>query len=818
MAGTGGGRGGDGRRREVVWVRTSSGARRPFLRGMVTHELVQRGLPFDDAYAVARAVRAAVDDREEIDTGELEAQIERHLDDMVAPERRRGLGAAVRPEPEVAVLDHGDPQPFSRGLLARSLYAAGIDLDRAYRLVGSLQGELRREGVTRLSSDDLGRRVADLLERLAGAEVASRYRLLRSIRRLPRPLVLYLGGASGTGKSTLALDLAPLLRMYRINATDTVRQVMRMVFSPAVLPALHRSSYQLDEEATGGGRPGRPPSRRRVEAAFLEQSVRVLVGVRAVVERSVAENVHVVVEGVHLAPPLVPFADLEGAAYQVMILLTTLDEENHRSRFLARDRALGRRGERHLDHFASIRRIQDLLLARAEAHDVPLLETRERDASLQHAVELVTGLLRRRVPHLAEAAVPSKPPPTLLLFVDGLPDRPVRALGGRTPLEAALTPTLDRLAREGRTGLADPLAPGVTPDTAAGSLAIFGQPPRALARGPVEAIGAGLELGPDDVAFRANLATVDDDGRLVDRRAGRIRDGVEELAAALDGLPLPGGSVDRVTVRVRRGTEHRLALVLSGRGLSSAILGSDPGDGAPPGPPLTPRPLDPRHEPAAKTARVLALFEQEARRVLGDHRVNRERRASGLPVANAVLTRGAGHVHRLLPLELGGLALSAACVSGDRTVLGIAATVGAETITGETMTANLDTDLAAKFAAAAEALGRHDLVVLHLKGADIAAHDRRPDWKVQFVEAIDRHLGELLAAHSSPLRVALASDHATLSEAGHHAADPVPVLAWGPGIEPDATIELSERAAAGGGFGRFPLQLLLARLFEPSGS
>jgi 2,3-bisphosphoglycerate-independent phosphoglycerate mutase len=803
---------GGGRRREV-WVRTSSGARRPFLRGMVTHELVQRGLPFDDAYAVARAVRAAVSGRHEIDTGELAALIERHLDEMVAPERRRGLAAGGPVQPELTVVDHGEPQPFSRGLLARSLFAAGVDLDHAYRLVGSLQGELRREGVTRLEADEVGRRVADLLGRLEGPETASRYRLLRSIRRLPRPLVVYLGGASGTGKSTLALDLAPLLRMYRINATDTVRQVMRMVFSPAVLPALHRSSYELDEEAEG-----RRPSRRRVEAAFLEQAVRVLVGVRAVVERSVAENVHVIVEGVHLVPPLVPFADLEGAAYQVMLLLTTLDEESHRSRFLARDRALGRRGDRYLDNFTSIRRIHDLLLERAEAHDVPLLETRERDASLQHALELVTGLLRRRVPHLAEAeSVPAKPPPALVLFVDGLPDRPVRALGGRTPLAAATTPTLDRLAREGRIGLADPVAPGVTPDTASGSLAIFGQPPRALARGPVEAIGAGLELAADDVALRANLATVDDEGRLVDRRAGRIREGVDELAAALDRLPLPGMPLDRVTVRVRPGTEHRLAVVLSGRGLSSAIAGSDPGDGAPPGPPLVPRPLDPRHEAATKTARVLALFEQEARRVLAEHPVNRDRVARGLPPANSLLTRGAGHVHRLQPPQFAGSMLSAACVSGDRTVLGIAAGVGAETISGETMTANLDTDLAAKFAATTKALERHDLVVLHLKGADIAAHDRRPDWKVGFIEEVDRRLGELLAGHPGPLRVALASDHATLSEAGHHGPDPVAVLLWGPGIAADGAIEFSEQAAAGGGLGRFPLQLLLARLFEPEG-
>ena len=151
----------------------------------------------------------------------------------------------------------------------------------------------------------------------------------------------------------------------------------------------------------------------------------------------------------------------------------------------------------------------------------------------------------------------------------------------------------------------------------------------------------------------------------------------------------------------------------------------------------------------------------------------------------------------------------------DRTVLGLASWLGAETITGEAMTANLDTDLEAKFAAAAEALERHDLVVLHLKGADIAAHDCRPDRKVAYLEAVDRRLGELLATwEGRPLQVAVASDHATLSESGQHSSDPVPVVIWGPGIEPDAVTELTERAVIQGALGRFPLQTLVARLFE----
>ena len=155
------------------------------------------------------------------------------------------------------------------------------------------------------------------------------------------------------------------------------------------------------------------------------------------------------------------------------------------------------------------------------------------------------------------------------------------------PTSNVYTPNLDRLAQEGCSGLADPVAPGVVPDTAAGSLALFGQSPLALKRGPVEALGAGIELSPGDIALRANFATLEN-GLVVDRRAGRIREGAEELAKALDRLPLPGSLADDVELRVRPATEHRVALVLRGEGLSSAILGSDPGDGTPPGPPPIP--------------------------------------------------------------------------------------------------------------------------------------------------------------------------------------------------------------------------------------
>jgi 2,3-bisphosphoglycerate-independent phosphoglycerate mutase len=132
------------------------------------------------------------------------------------------------------------------------------------------------------------------------------------------------------------------------------------------------------------------------------------------------------------------------------------------------------------------------------------------------------------------------------------------------------------------------------------------------------------------------------------------------------------------------------------------------------------------------------------------------------------------------------------------------------------MTANLDTDLESKFAAAAMALRSNDLVIVHIKGADIAAHDQRPDQKAEFLERIDRELAELLSASPGPARIAIASDHATLSESGQHAADPTPVLIWGKGIDPDTVEAFDELAVTAGRLQRFPLQNLLGKLFELS--
>ena len=805
-------------RRKTLYVVSSDGSRRRFLRGMVTHDLVLRGLSFDYAFGLAHSVRDRLANRTEISTTELKQLLLEELEGLYGGDLPAQLREPTRRVSELRVIYQGQSQPFSHGLLARSIQAAGVSLDRAYQLVNDLEQELLAEGVSSLSSADLALRVGDQLERSGGHGTAQRYRAIRRVHRLPRPLVVYVGGASGTGKSTMSLELAPLLRIYRVNATDTIRQVMRMVFTPSILPALHSSSFEAapNDPAVGGLIHSQTDD--RLIETFEEQAARVCVGVRAVVERAIAENMSIVIEGVHLHPALVPFPDLEGSAYQVSLVLGTLNREAHRSRFLARSRTGPRRAERYLENFSSIRLIHDHILNQAELHDRSLVDTSDAELPLIETLRVVTGMLERNFPGSDEAplASPADSPPTLLLVIDGLADRPVRALGTRTPLQAARTPTLDRLAREGQVGLADPITPGVVADTAAGTLALFGQSPMALKRGPVEALGAQMTLSPTDVALRANLATADKSGRVIDRRAGRIRDEAIELVDALNRIRLPKDLAGSLEVKVQAGTEHRLAIVLRGEGLSSAIQGSDPGESAVPGLPLTPRPDDPHDEAAIQTAAALAIFEHEARQVLKRHPVNKTREKNGLLPANIVLTRGAGKIHRLISLEEAGLPLRLTCIGGDRTVLGLANWLGGNVVTDKRMTANLDTDLALKFEKAIEALKSSDLVVLHIKGADIAAHDQRPDLKVEFLERIDGELGRALERIEQPFRVAVASDHATLSESGQHAADSLPILIWGEGIEPDEIKVYDEQAVAGGALQRIPLQTLLGRLFSLS--
>jgi len=363
----------------------------------------------------------------------------------------------------------------------------------------------------------------------------------------------------------------------------------------------------------------------------------------------------------------------------------------------------------------------------------------------------------------------------VLLVVDGLGGYPGPNTG-KSELEVASLPNLDALARESAAGLTTPVLPGVTPGSGPGHMALFGYDPvkYLMGRGVLEAIGIGVDLKDGEIAARGNLCTVDGQGILVDRRAGRIPTAESEpLAKLLDQIEVPD-----VTVSVYPVREHRFVVVFAGEGLGESVTETDPQT-------TGSAPLDPESlsEGSAVTARVARAFIGQARRVLGDREV-----------ANMVLLRG---FSRLPDLPDMGKAykLTPAAIAAYPMYRGLAQLVGMEVLqTGATFDDELDT--------LEQNLGGHDFFFLHYKPADSAGEDGDFDAKVAALEALDARIPRLRALGADTLVVA--GDHSTPAVMGNHSWHPVPLLVHSGLTKGDGVEGFSERQCAAGSLGRLP--------------
>jgi 2,3-bisphosphoglycerate-independent phosphoglycerate mutase len=384
----------------------------------------------------------------------------------------------------------------------------------------------------------------------------------------------------------------------------------------------------------------------------------------------------------------------------------------------------------------------------------------------------------------------------LLLIGDGLGDRPVPELDGRTPLEYAKTPTLDALVREGEAGLMDPIAPGVRGGSDTGHLALLGYDPYQYytGRGPFEAMGIGLPVQRGDISFRCNFATVDENWVVLDRRAGRITEGTEELARALNGM-----RIEDVTCLFKESIAHRAALVLHGPGLGAHVTDIDPhADGERV---WEARPANPDDAESAKTARIVNQFVKRSYEILNEAPVNQRRRAAGLPPANIVLPRGIGVSPHLKPFnEARGV--KSACIVEVGLVKGIGRYLGMDVIDVPGSTASLDTDTEAIGRAVIEANREHSFILCNVKGPDVAGHDGNARGKVAIIEKIDRMVDQILQGTNGELVIAVSGDHSTPVTVGDHSGEPCPILFWGHGVRPDACTAFGERSVLGGGVGR----------------
>lgn len=372
----------------------------------------------------------------------------------------------------------------------------------------------------------------------------------------------------------------------------------------------------------------------------------------------------------------------------------------------------------------------------------------------------------------------------VLCVVDGLGGIPHPDFGGKTELEAAKTPNLDALAQKSTLGLMIPVNYGITPGSGPGHIALFGYDPEELVigRGVLEALGVGMELREGDVAARANFATKNAEGVIVDRRAGRIA--TEECQRLVARLQENIRVVEDVEILLKPGKEHRFVMVLRGSGLGDNLKDTDPQkEGLPP---YEPKGFD---VPSEKTARIVKKFLEQAEVLLKDE-----------PKANAILLRGFSKSPTLekFPERYGVRALAIAIYPMYK---GIARLFGFDT-------PDVEGDLRDEIALLASRWNDYDFFFLHYKDTDKAGEDGDFSRKVERIEYFDTLLPEILKL--SPDVLVITGDHATPSLIRGHSWHPSPVLLYSPyGGVPTGT-RFTERACVTGYLGHFPAKALMS--------
>lgn len=296
----------------------------------------------------------------------------------------------------VTPLPLGEEVPFSKGLMARALVVTGLDPERSYLIARLAERDLAERGVVSLDVDRLGELAADVIGDEEAARTVRRLRRLDALQRLEEPLLLLVGGATGTGKSTIATEAAHRLGITRVTSTDFIRQTMRAFFSEEFMPSVHYSSFEARLALT---RAEEDESGDAAILGFLDQTRNVVVGVQAALERAATERWSTVLEGVHLVPGMVA-TDYPGA-FVVQCVVAIEDENLHRSHFWVRDYSTEglRPLDKYLDSLPQIRQIQDYLVERARRYDVPVIV----NDSLDRAIGDVLDLVLRRADQLVSA-------------------------------------------------------------------------------------------------------------------------------------------------------------------------------------------------------------------------------------------------------------------------------------------------------------------------------------------------------------------------------------------------------------------------------
>lgn len=387
-------------------VEPSGETRMPFLRGILTRSLQGVGLSFDEGYKIAADVRDSLSGDSEISTEQLRGLVAEHLRQSHGDSTAHRYLAFPEPVAPILVEDaEGQQEPFSAETHRRTLEVSGLSESAAAKLTGKLYRHLVMRDRKRISSSYLGRLTYRYLCREAGNDVANRYLVWREYRDRDLPLLVLIGGAPGTGKSTIATEVASRLGIFRTQSTDMLREVMRMMLPERLLPVLHRSSFDAYKSLSTDR--SNADLESRIVLGYHNQTDLLVVPSEAVVQRAIRERVSLVLEGVHVGSTLVDRLPAVEDVVVVPIMLAVLKRQQLKQRIRGRGGAVPRRrAERYLQNFDAIWQLQSQLLDEADRTGIPMVTNDDKENTVREIMRIIVDKLARTMDASLELAFP----------------------------------------------------------------------------------------------------------------------------------------------------------------------------------------------------------------------------------------------------------------------------------------------------------------------------------------------------------------------------------------------------------------------------
>jgi 2-phosphoglycerate kinase len=384
---------------KTVVINQPDGDRTPFLRGILVQSLMNVGLSFDDAYPLAQKVRDELRDTEEIASSELKNMVAGMLEARLDGTWRKKYETHPADEADILVHTPTRSEPFSVGLLARSLESCAIEAELAQEGARNVYLRLQQTGHREIEHKTLRKLIYMCLKEHCSETAASRYLSWRKFENSGTPLIVLIGGVTGAGKSTISSEVAYRMDIGRIQSTDMMREIIRAYLTPEAVPTLGYSSFEawrgLPAPVDGHAK----EVESQVIAGFLSQFVTMKPALGAAVRRAVKERHDLIIEGVHIAPTLLDLSYAQENAIVVRLMLATMEKAKLIKQLMRRGREKsGRQASRYLKHIDDIWELQSYLLSEADNGGIPIITNRNIETTVSEVLSLIVSKIMKIYP------------------------------------------------------------------------------------------------------------------------------------------------------------------------------------------------------------------------------------------------------------------------------------------------------------------------------------------------------------------------------------------------------------------------------------